>query len=42
MTGDPTIQQILSLLACGWFLFILGFFTAALVAAAKRGENDSP
>lgn len=36
---NPTTSQILSLLVCGWFIFMLGFFTAALMAAAKR-KND--
>ena len=31
-----TTIQILSMVCGGWIIFMLGFFTAALLAAAKR------
>ena len=40
--GKPmtTTQQILSLVCGGWIIFMLGFFTACLLAAAARGRRD--
>ena len=35
-----TTQQILSLVCGGFIIFMLGFFTACLLAAAARGRNE--
>lgn len=31
--------ETLTLICCAWILFMLGFFTACLLAAAKRGDR---
>ena len=37
-----TVSEVLSMTCCGWIIFMLGFFTAALLAAAKRGDDGAP
>ena len=36
-----TPSEVLSMACCGWIIFMLGYFTACLMAAAKRGDDET-